>query len=61
MAKKNTEDIEQNAAFTKEQILNSKKYRNRRDALGVVLKDDESYTIADIESLLDGFMKGKVK
>lgn len=47
--------------FTKEQILKSKKYANRRDALGAILKDDEEYTLKKVDSLLTKFMKGKVK
>ena len=47
--------------FTKEQILKSKKYANRRDALGVILKNNEEYTVEKVDSLLAKFMKGKVK
>ena len=59
MAKKN-EEIKQEDLFTKEQILASKKYENRRDALGVVLLDDGVYTLEQVDALLDKFMKGKV-
>ena len=54
-------DKQQEALFTKEQILASKKYANRRDALGVILNDDEEYTLKKVDSLLAKFMKGKVK
>lgn len=61
MAKKKTEDIKQNIVlYSKEQILSSKKYTNRRDALGVILVDDKMYTKEEVESLLEKFMKGKV-
>ena len=53
-------EIEQISAYSKEQILTSKKYENRRDILGVLLADGNEYTFDDIESLLDKFMKGKV-
>ena len=46
--------------FSKEQILSSKKYNNRRDALSVILDDDEYYEIAEVDKLLSDFMKGKV-
>ena len=59
MAEKKTETIEV-ATFTKAQILDSKKYANRRDALSVVLNDNENYTLEDVDALLDNFMKGKV-
>ena len=55
-----TKEIEQISAFSKEQILNSKKYENRRDILGVLLADGKEYTFDDVDSLLEKFMKGKV-
>lgn len=64
MAKKNkteTKTVEQIAVtYTKEQILCSRKYKYRRDALGVVLADGKEYTIEEVDTLLDEFMKGKV-
>lgn len=59
MAKKIKE--KQETKFTKEQILAAAKYNNRRDALKVVLVDGERYTISEVNSLLENFMKGKVK
>ena len=59
MAEKKTETIEA-ATFTKAQILDSKKYANRRDALSVILNDKENYTLENVDALLDNFMKGKV-
>lgn len=53
-------EIEQISAYTKEQILASKKYENRRDILGVLLADGEEYTTDKVDTLLDKFMKGKV-
>lgn len=60
MAKKTTEEIEQKSAFTKQQILSSKKYKSRRDILGVLLNENEEYTFDNVDSLLKKFMKGKV-
>ena len=63
MAKKNktVETVEQSAVtYTKEQILCSRKYKYRRDALGVVLADGKEYTTEEVDTLLDEFMKGKV-
>ncbi len=59
MATKKTE-IKQETLFTKEQILASKKYKNRRDILGVLLSDEKQYTLEQVDSLLEKFMKGKV-
>lgn len=63
MAKKKTEEInhETVVSYSKEQILESKKYKYRRDALNVVLADGEEYTLEAVDSLLEKFMKGKVK
>lgn len=61
MAKKKTvNDAEQKSVYTKEQILSSKKYKSRRDALGVVLADGKTYTLEEVDSLLETFMKGTV-
>ena len=56
MANKKVEK-KQEVMFTKEQILASNKYANRRDALGVVL-DDIDYTLEQVDELLEKFMKG---
>jgi hypothetical protein len=62
MAKNKTDEIKQETvqAYSKEQILASKKYKNRRDILGVLLGNDKEYTFEKVDSLLEKFMKGKV-
>lgn len=60
MANKKAE-TKQEVLFTKEQILASKKYSNRRDVLGAILVDSKTYTLEQVDSLLEKFMKGKVK
>lgn len=59
MATKKVE--KQEAVFSKEQILASKKYSNRRDALGAILADGQEYTFEQVETLLKRFMERKVK
>ena len=61
MAEKKEKTEKQEVVFTKEQILASNKYSNRRDALGVILADGDTYTLEKVDSLLEKFMKGKVK
>lgn len=51
----------QESMFTKEQILASKRYANRRDVLATILVDGKQYTLGKVDSLLEKFMKGKVK
>lgn len=62
MVKMATKKIEtkQESVFTKEQLLASNKYMNRRDILNVLLSDEGTYTIEKVDSLLEKFMKGKV-
>lgn len=59
MATKKVE--KQESVFSKEQILVSKKYANRRDVLGVILADGKEYTFEQVDSLLKRFMERKVK
>ena len=52
--------VEKNA-FAKEQIVNSKKYANRKCLLGALLENDKKYTFEQVDAIIDKFMKGKVK
>jgi len=47
--------------FTKAQLLSAKRFEGRKDALGAVLSDTETYTVEEAQKLLDDFMKGQVK
>lgn len=47
--------------YTKAQLVGSKRYADRRDALNVVLKNDGLYTFAQVDTLLDKFMRLEVK
>ncbi|ENY8332773.1 TPA: hypothetical protein ACMU4L_003532 [Clostridioides difficile] len=44
--------------FTKEQIVNSKKYVNRKDLLNAILKENELYSFSEVEDRINKFMKG---
>ncbi len=46
--------------FSKEDLLNSKVFADRKDILNVVLKDGEGVTIDEATKKIDAFMKGKV-
>ena len=59
MATKKTE-IKQESKFTKEQILASNKYANRRDVCRTVIPDDFNGTLNEVDTLIEDFMKGKV-
>lgn len=47
--------------FTKNQLILSKKYGDRKDLLNVILEDNKSYSIKEVNKLIDNFMKAKVK
>lgn len=49
---------EENYKFTKEQIVNSKKYVNRKDLLNAILKENELYSFLEVEDRINNFMKG---
>lgn len=46
--------------FTKENILGFEKYRGRRDLLSVLLESEQQYTTAEVDALIENFMKGRV-
>jgi len=47
--------------FTKAQLVTSRKYIHRRDALNALLKDDEQYTFAQVDKILKTFDEGGKK
>jgi hypothetical protein len=47
--------------FTKEQVLNSKKYVHLKDLVNVLLLDTETYTLDEVDTKISDFMKGKVE
>lgn len=59
MAKpKNTEPQAKPARFPKEKIRNMERYSGRKDLLGVLLKDDRSYTLDEVDAAVRKFMEG---
>lgn len=46
--------------FTKEQIINSKKYNKNKDLLNAILKENASYSTDEVEQKIKEFMKRKV-
>lgn len=47
--------------YSKEQLLKSKKYSNRKDLLGVLLDDKKEYSFVEVDAEIDKFMKRGVK
>lgn len=54
--------VKQKAArFTKEQILNAKKYIHLKDLVNVLLFDSQTYTQQEVDKLITEFKEGKVE
>lgn len=47
--------------FSKEQLIASKRFRERRDILEALLKTGELYTVEAVEEKIENYMKGKVR
>ena len=47
--------------FSKEQILVSARFANRRDLVNALLDEKKSYTVKNVDSLIEKYMKGQVK
>ena len=47
--------------FTKEQLLACAKYGARKDIMDALLDENKKYTKAEADTLLEKYMKGKVK
>ncbi len=62
MPKKNEkqEEMQQESRFTKQQIMTSKKFKNRVDLINTLLKENELYTINEVEEKINKFLKRKV-
>jgi hypothetical protein len=60
MAKTNAQEAPA-AVFTKEQLAASKRYANRRDVISALLEDGKSYTLQEVDTLIENFMKGTVR
>nr|UWI48819.1 hypothetical protein NZ312_11945 [Clostridioides difficile] len=46
--------------FTKEQIVNAKKYIDKKDLLNAILKEDELYSFSVVDNIISSFMKGVI-
>lgn len=49
---------EKEKTFTKEQIVKSKKYSDRQDALNALLAANKKYTLTQVDEKLKQFYKG---
>jgi hypothetical protein len=54
------EELSEKNKFTKEQVVQSKRYVDKIDLLNVLLQTDKSYSLEEVDDLMNNFMKGKV-
>lgn len=47
--------------FTKEALVNSRRFCNERDLVSALLKDGVKYTVSQVDDMIAEYMKGKVK
>ena len=47
--------------FTKDSLVNSKRFQNKSDIVSALLKDNVEYSISEVDSMITKYMKGKVK
>lgn len=47
--------------FSKEQLLASERFQDRKDLLNVLLSADKQYTIEEVEQKMEQYKKGEVK
>ncbi|MNV23496.1 hypothetical protein D3C71_1145090 [compost metagenome] len=63
MANKNEAQAgnEKAATYTKEQILESARFTASRDIIAGLLADDRAYSISEVETTIDEFLRKEVK
>ena len=62
MAKTKKEDeAKEKSVFSKESLLNSKKYMFQKDLLNILLKDGKEYTLEEVDKKINEFKIGKIK
>lgn len=61
MAETENKTVAKADTFTKEQLVNSKKYRNSIDVLNAILDDNRRYSFTEVDELIEKFYKGGKK
>ena len=62
MAKTKKEDeAKEKPVFTKESLLNSKKYMFQKDLLNILLDEDKEYTLEEVDKKINEFKTGIIK
>ncbi len=53
------EKIQKTLFFTKQQLLVSKRYADRKDLLEALLKENVQYSLEDVDSRIKEFLRGR--
>lgn len=51
-------EVKVKATYSKSTLLSFKRYANRVDLLGALLKDGVEYTLEEVDAKIEKFMKG---
>lgn len=49
------------AVYSKEQLAASKRYATKRDIISALLENGKTYTLDEVDALIEKYMKGKVR
>lgn len=61
MAKEHKEPDIVEIKFSKSQLVESKRFSGQKDLLNTILEDGKEYTLDEVDSRVEKYMKGKVK
>ena len=59
--KKSLKEGKSKNLFSKEQLLSSKHFQDRKDLVSALLSPDRQYTVETVEQMIEHYRKGKVK
>ncbi len=59
--KKEETSASKTALFSREQLLASARFANRRDIVSAILQAGRQYSIAEVEQAIADYMQGKVR
>ena len=58
---KKEDEAKEKPVFTKESLLNSKKYMFQKDLLNILLDEDKEYTLEEVDKKINEFKTGIIK
>ena len=60
-AKKAAQAVKPAATYSKEQLKRAKRDMERKDLVNALLEDNRQYTLDEVDTAIEKFMKGTVK